>query len=218
MVNGYLRGGEWKFVRPLLFLLLAQHKSSLVVNHMVIKSMAQIESDSDLQEILSTALPSSSNSGEDSEKISQQALRISMGRLSLETLKMLCKAEGLSELGTKKELVERLSGRIVNKAKGKDKEEVSNQSKNTREGRIGIDFDGGVCEGFFDKRLETSEGGMGARGFSTPDLQYIALERSLEKTVQTTMEKVVYDIKKSVQTTRNIYLIKVISVRPLKAF
>ncbi|CAG8495244.1 16920_t:CDS:2 [Gigaspora margarita] len=49
-----------------------------------------------------------------------------------------------------------------------------------------------------------SDGGMGAWRLLTPDLQYIALERLLEKTIQATMEKVVNDIKKSVQATQNI--------------
>ncbi|CAG8579159.1 16240_t:CDS:2, partial [Gigaspora margarita] len=65
-----------------------------------------------------------------------------------------------------------------------------------------LDF--GMREGIFDRRSEMSEGGLGVRGFSAPDLQYIALERSLEKTVQATMEKVVSDIKKSVQLTQSV--------------
>ncbi|CAG8656799.1 20877_t:CDS:2, partial [Gigaspora rosea] len=47
-----------------------------------------------------------------SKKVPHQVLRVSMDRLSLETLKMLCKE--LSEVGTKQALVVRLASRIKN--------------------------------------------------------------------------------------------------------
>ncbi|CAG8822822.1 24967_t:CDS:1, partial [Gigaspora margarita] len=127
-----------------------------------------------------------------------------MDRLSLETLKMLCKGEGLSDIGAKKELVDKLASRIVDKAKERDRGEENSWSKDVREGRVDIDSDFTVREGNFDRRSETSDGGAGIRGFSTPDLRYVTLERALGKTVQATMEKVIGDFSKCVQPVQSV--------------
>ncbi|RIB00393.1 hypothetical protein C2G38_2234440 [Gigaspora rosea] len=115
-------------------------------------------------EIFSTqvSLPIGSNLEGDSEKVLHQVLRVSMDRLSLKTLKMLYKGKELSEVGTKKELVVRLASRIVDKAREKDRGKENNLSNN---------------------RSKTTDGGVGVQGFSVPDLQYIALEKSLKQTV-----------------------------------
>ncbi|CAG8841517.1 24642_t:CDS:1, partial [Racocetra persica] len=60
----------------------------------------------DFQEIVPTTLPSGCDSGDEVDKASQQGLRCSFDRLSIDVLKLLCKGEGLLESGTKKELVE----------------------------------------------------------------------------------------------------------------
>lgn len=110
--------------------------------------MAQTDNASDLQEILPKALPIGSDLEGDSDKVSQQALRVSMDRLSLETLKMLCKGEGLSEIGEKKELLDKLASRIVDKAKERDRGEENSQSGDVQEGRVDIDSDCSTREKF----------------------------------------------------------------------
>ena len=64
----------------------------------------------------------------DSNKVSQQALRVSMDQLLLEILKILCKGEELSEISAKKELVDKLASRIVDKAKEKNRGEDRRKS------------------------------------------------------------------------------------------
>ncbi|RIB09488.1 hypothetical protein C2G38_2251351 [Gigaspora rosea] len=153
--------------------------------------MAQLDNGSELQEILPTSLPKGSNLEGDSEKY---------GSLSLEMLKMLCKDKELSEVGTKKELVDRLASRIVDKAREKDRGKKNNRSKNRQEGRVDTDLGFAIREENFDRRSETTDGDAGVQGFSVPDLQYIAIEKSLEKMVQATMEKVVNDFRKCMQS------------------
>ncbi|CAG8844014.1 4334_t:CDS:2 [Gigaspora margarita] len=66
--------------------------------------MAQTDNASDLQKILFKVLPIGSILERDSDKVLQQALRVTIDRLLLETLKMLYKGEELLEFGTKKDL------------------------------------------------------------------------------------------------------------------
>ncbi|CAG8575257.1 10105_t:CDS:1 [Dentiscutata heterogama] len=117
---------------------------------------------SDLQEILLTILLINSSLEESSEKALQQALRSSMDHLLAEALKILCKREGLSEVGMKKELVKRLSKKILNKAKEKDRVEEVSQNRKSGYSRIDTDFNFGIQEGYSDRKSETSEGNMEA--------------------------------------------------------
>ncbi|CAG8563168.1 12105_t:CDS:2, partial [Gigaspora rosea] len=93
-------------------------------------------------------------------------------------------------------LVDRLASRIVDKAREKDRGKKNNRSKNRQEGRVDTDLGFAIREENFDRRSETTDGDAGVQGFSVPDLQYIAIEKSLEKMVQATMEKVVNDFRK----------------------
>ncbi|CAG8648598.1 18518_t:CDS:2 [Gigaspora margarita] len=137
------------------------------------KGTAQTYNASDLQKILPKVLPIGSDLKGDSDKVLQQVLRV-------KTLKMLCKGEGLLEIGAKKEL-----------------------SRDVQEGRVDIDSDFAVRERNFN-RSETSDDSTGIQGFSTPDLRYVMLKRVLGKTVQTTMEKVIGDFRKCVQLVQSI--------------
>ncbi|CAG8614332.1 1725_t:CDS:2, partial [Cetraspora pellucida] len=143
----------------------------------------EMENKNDIQEIFPMALLSDNVVEDSAERVSQQGLKSRLDRLSLEALKMLCKEEGLSEMEVKKELMERLAVRMFNKTKRKAIENsnisgMSSKKENIRRKRGEV------------RILEDNEGRTGVQEYGVPDLQYLALERSLEKTVQATMEKV----------------------------
>ncbi|CAG8566091.1 12638_t:CDS:2 [Cetraspora pellucida] len=156
-----------------------------------------MENEGDVQEIFPTTLPDDCVLKDSAEKISQQSVKSGLDRLSMETLKMMCKGEGLPETGAKKELVERLAMRIISKAKGKGVEN-SNQCKDTWDEKSGNVLDILTREKD-ERRSDINDGSFGVQECVIPDLQYMALEKSLEKTVQATMEKVVGEFKRNVQ-------------------
>ncbi|CAG8522829.1 3422_t:CDS:2 [Cetraspora pellucida] len=114
---------------------------------------------------------------DEAEKSQKQSLKNSLDRLTIDTLKVVCRGEGLFESGTKKDLVERLADRVLSKAKGKDRVTDSVQVGNMKESR---------CEGRIWELF----------GF---DQQYVALEKLIEKMMQAMVRKVVEEIKKSIQ-------------------
>ncbi|CAG8830468.1 35297_t:CDS:1, partial [Racocetra persica] len=145
------------------------------------KEMVSVEDDSDLQEILPVGFSSEIGLGNNSSEVSFQGLESSLGRLPVETLKVFCSGEGLSETGTKKDLIERLAGRLVGKVKGKGRMEGGGQDKSALDERSGVSLEGVAFEKGLGKRMEAGEGGFRAWKWATPDLQYLAVERSLEK-------------------------------------
>ncbi|CAG8811900.1 7220_t:CDS:2, partial [Gigaspora margarita] len=54
---------------------------------------------------------------------------------------LLCKGEGLSKVGNKKDLVNRLAGRMVSKAKEKGKIDENDQTRGMSDERFGFDFE-----------------------------------------------------------------------------
>ncbi|CAG8645462.1 10927_t:CDS:1, partial [Scutellospora calospora] len=84
--------------------------------------------DSDLQEGWSEVEPTS-----------QQGLKSSLEHMSVETLKVLCQAEGLLEIETKRELVVRLVGRVVSKVKGKGRAKGSSQDRDMWDERLSFE-------------------------------------------------------------------------------
>ncbi|CAG8648285.1 4629_t:CDS:2 [Gigaspora rosea] len=122
--------------------------------------MVLVQDENEVQEVLPATLTLESGEGYDVEEFSHQELKSTLGRLPVETLKLLCNGEGLSEAGVKRDLVERLAGRVVSKSKRKER----------------IDDDG--------QDAKTQDWG-------NSDLQFLALERSLEKSIQVSLEKAV---------------------------
>ncbi|RIB05648.1 hypothetical protein C2G38_2219056 [Gigaspora rosea] len=134
--------------------------------------MVIVEDENEVQELSSVTAPLGNGAVHDLEELPHQGLRSTLDRLPVETLMLLCNSEGLSELGFKRDLIERLAERVGSKAKGKSKAEGSVQNR-------------GVW---------IREGGVDSEG-----VLFDALEKSLEKTVQAMLEKVVGEIKRSVQ-------------------
>ncbi|CAG8799535.1 21171_t:CDS:1, partial [Dentiscutata erythropus] len=97
--------------------------------------MVLVEDKNNLQEVFPASLTVDSVLGEDLEEITQQGLISTLGHLLVKTLCLLCSGEGLSETGSKKELVERLVGNVLSKAKGKGKPGDVGQDKNVWDGR-----------------------------------------------------------------------------------
>ncbi|CAG8812107.1 21171_t:CDS:2, partial [Cetraspora pellucida] len=117
--------------------------------------------------------------------------------------------EGLSEKENKKELVERLADRVLSKAKGKDRVVDGTQGRNVGEGRMGFDAEEGLHDNIARNRsLDNVDGkGTGSEGagyagyggYLDFDQQYVALEKSIEKTMKAMLGKVVGEIRKSIQ-------------------
>ncbi|CAG8650674.1 4570_t:CDS:2, partial [Gigaspora rosea] len=140
--------------------------------------------ENEMQESSPAVLRPGSGVGVDLEELPHQGLRGTLDRLPMETLKVLCGGEGLSESGSKKDLVERLSARVASKVV------------------IKIEVFGRKKMGFgeyFEERADAGRGSRKAQEWASPDAQFIAMERSLEKSIQATLEKVVGEIKRSVQ-------------------
>ncbi|CAG8796471.1 1079_t:CDS:2, partial [Cetraspora pellucida] len=129
-------------------------------------------------------------------------LKNSLEHMTVETLRVLCQAEGLLEVGTKKELVERLVGRVVSKAKEKGRGEDSSQDRDMWHDRMSLVSDD-VVHDKFENRSE-NENNAEVQNGSLPDSHYIALEKSLEKTVQATLEKALEEFKRSVQSVYSV--------------
>lgn len=102
-----------------MFLLLARRKSSFVDSTTWSQIIVLVEDENNVQEILFATLTLEGCVGYDSEEFPHQGLKGTLDRLLVETLKLLCNGEGLSEVGVKKDLVERLAGRVVSKTKEK---------------------------------------------------------------------------------------------------
>ncbi|CAG8595193.1 3463_t:CDS:1, partial [Cetraspora pellucida] len=146
------------------------------------------------------------------EKSQEQSLRNSLDRLTIDTLKVVCRGEGLSERGMKKDLVERLADRVLSKAKGKDKVTDNIQVGNIRESRMSFDVKEGLQDSSYKGRscetFDTVRSGgvdeIGGEGYLDFDQQYVAFEKSMEKTMQAMVGKVVGEIKKSIQPVQNV--------------
>lgn len=153
--------------------------------------MVIVEDENDIQELSSIAVPLEESVGYGLEELPHQGLRSTLDRLPLETLRLLCSGEGVSDTGGKKDLIERLVGRVVSKTKGKNKAEGSSRSNGSwlKEGDAGVA--GMTLDGIFQKSMDLGEGSGKPQEWAAPDAHYIALERSLEKSMQATLEKVV---------------------------
>lgn len=80
-------------------------------------------------------------------------------------------------MGTKRDLVERLIRRVVSEAKEKGRVANSSQKRNAWEENM-------ADKGNFKKRAVAGEESAGAQEWVIPDSQYLALERSLERTIR----------------------------------
>ncbi|CAG8627671.1 24818_t:CDS:2 [Cetraspora pellucida] len=121
-----------------------------------------MENDSGVQEV-SSSLTMTGNILEDEvEKNQKMNLRNSLDRLTIDTLKVVCRGKGLFEKGNKKELVERL----VDRAKGKDRVVDSIKNKNVEEERMGFDIEEGVHNNIARNRFlnNVNEDGTGFEG------------------------------------------------------
>ncbi|CAG8446014.1 4009_t:CDS:1 [Cetraspora pellucida] len=136
------------------------------------------------------------------ELTSRQGLKNSLERMTAETLRVLCQAEGLSEVGAKKELVERLVGRVVSKAKGKGRVEGCSQDRDFWDERMSLESED-VVRDTVEKRTE-NEANTEVQNDSLSDSRYIVLEKSLEKTVQATLGKALEDFKRCVQSVYSV--------------
>ncbi|CAG8489795.1 hypothetical protein C2G38_2191598 [Gigaspora rosea] len=156
--------------------------------------MVMVEDENDLQEVLSAVLPLEEGVGYGLEELPLQGLKSTLDRLPVETLRLLCSGNGLSEAGCKKGLIERLVGRVVSKTKGKDRAKRSSQSSGTWFRESDASLAGMSLDSIFQRRTDLVEEVEIHK--SGPHLMcIIALERSLEKSMQVTLEKVVGEIK-----------------------
>ncbi|CAG8777979.1 13260_t:CDS:2 [Cetraspora pellucida] len=140
------------------------------------------------------------------ELTSRQGLKNSLECMTAETLRVLCQAEGFSEVGAKKELVERLVGRVVSKAKGKGRVEGCSQDRDFWDERMSLESED-VVRDTDEKRIE-NEANAEVQNDSLSDSRYIVLEKLLEKTVQATLGKALEDFKSgaSLEATRAFML------------
>ncbi|RIB28598.1 hypothetical protein C2G38_2157588 [Gigaspora rosea] len=136
--------------------------------------LSKDEDENEVQEVLPAMLALESGEGYDVEESSHQGLKSTLEQLLVETLKLLYNGEGLSEVGVKRDLVERLVKRVVSKSKRKERIDDDDQGNN-----------------------------VWGENNGNSDLQFLALERSLEKSIQATLEKAVGEIKRSVQVMQN---------------
>ncbi|CAG8562867.1 8982_t:CDS:2 [Cetraspora pellucida] len=100
----------------------------------------------------------------------------------------MCKGKGLPKIEAKKELVKRVAIRMISKVKGKSVKN-SNQYKNTWNKKSGNVLNILMHEKD-ELRSDINDGSFGVQKCVISDLQYIALEKFLEKTVQVMIEKV----------------------------
>ncbi|CAG8637009.1 13497_t:CDS:2 [Cetraspora pellucida] len=131
-----------------------------VKNHVIIKeNLRSIENNSDVQEIFPTATVDNTLK-DNTQKVTQQGLKSGLDQLSIETLKMMCKGEGLSESGSKKELVERLVVRMISKVKERGIKN-SSQGKDMCEEKLNSELDNMVHESRDNRRLDVNEENFG---------------------------------------------------------
>ncbi|CAG8509206.1 4178_t:CDS:2 [Cetraspora pellucida] len=112
----------------------------------------------------------------------------SLDRLTVDTLRVLCEAEGLSNAGTKKDMAERLAAKTASKLKGKDLA-VSNQLVNML-----IMLMIGQEQRFMNQGENDRLG---------EERRYLMLERSLEKSLQVTLAKALDEMKQSLYVISN---------------
>ncbi|RIB02128.1 hypothetical protein C2G38_2228679 [Gigaspora rosea] len=164
--------------------------------------MGLVQDENELQEVLPATLALKSGEGYDVEESSHQGLKGTLERLPVETLKLLCNGEGLSEVEVKWDLVERLAGRVVSKSKRKVRIDDDGQGNNIW-GENNVDFGGSFFEKGFEKRSKVNERNAKMQDWGNSDLQFLALEQSLKKSIQATLEKAVGEIKRSVQVMQD---------------
>ncbi|CAG8656053.1 984_t:CDS:2 [Cetraspora pellucida] len=125
-----------------------------------------MENDSGFQEGSSSSTIAGNILGDEVEKSQEMNLRNSLDRLTIDTLKVVCRGEGLSEKGNKKELVERLADRVLSKAKRKDRVVDNTQGRNIGEGRMGFDAEERLHDNIARNRsLDNVNGeGIGSEG------------------------------------------------------
>ncbi|RIB12582.1 hypothetical protein C2G38_2200265 [Gigaspora rosea] len=167
-----------------------------------IKKIVLVQDENEVQEVLPATLALESGEGYDVEESSHLGLKSTLERLPVETLKLLCNSEGLLEAGVKRDLVKRLVGRVVSKSKRKERIDNDGQGNNVW-GENNVGFGGRLFEKGFEKGSKVIEGDAKMQDWGNSDLQFLALERFLEKLIQATLEKAVGEIKRSVQVMQN---------------
>ncbi|RIB05174.1 hypothetical protein C2G38_2220390 [Gigaspora rosea] len=95
-----------------------------------IKMMVLVQDENEVQEVLPATLAIESGEGYDVEESSHQELKSTLERLPVKPLKLLCNGEGLSKVGVKRDLVERLASRVVSKSKRKERIDDDDQGNN----------------------------------------------------------------------------------------
>ncbi|CAG8540708.1 18040_t:CDS:2 [Cetraspora pellucida] len=147
----------------------------------------------------------------------------SLDRLTLDTLRILCNAEGLSVSGSKKELADRFALKMASKMKEKGPVELPNsfQVNEDRDNQAGDRLKGNNRRfdqaRVFDQSVEFGET-SGRVADDTPESvlwnrmaeekvleerRFLSLERSLEKSLQATLMKAMKEMKSSLQSAGN---------------
>ncbi|CAG8777121.1 18260_t:CDS:2, partial [Gigaspora rosea] len=121
------------------------------------------------QEVLPATLTLESGEGYDVEESSHQRLKSTLELLPVETLKLLYNSEDDDSQG------------------------------NNVWGKCDVSFGGRLFEKGFEKRSNVNEGDAKTQDWENSDLQFLALERSLEKSIQASLEKAVDEIRKSIK-------------------
>ncbi|RIB10340.1 hypothetical protein C2G38_2206387 [Gigaspora rosea] len=111
--------------------------------------MVLVQDKNEVQEILPATLALESGVEYDLEESSHQGLKSTLDQLPVKMVKLLCNGEGLSEAEAKRDLIERLAGRVVNKSKRKERTDDSGQSNN-----VWIENDIGFVSRVFKKNFE----------------------------------------------------------------
>ncbi|CAG8476832.1 12770_t:CDS:2 [Cetraspora pellucida] len=159
----------------------------------------------------------------DENVVAETSFLNSLDRLMVDTLRMLCEAEGLPSVGNKKEMAERLAVKTVSKLKGKDLA-IRNQLGQASERANYVDDRSGAevrrkeassnmeqVESIYDegsdKRFhEPSRNGFMNQGKDDrlgEERRYLMLERSSEKSLQATLAKALGEMKQSLYVIGN---------------
>ncbi|CAG8533591.1 23099_t:CDS:2 [Cetraspora pellucida] len=128
---------------------------------------------------------------QDKSVLAEMEFRNSLNRLTLDTLRVLCYAEGLSSLGSKKKLVERFASRTLSKIKGKVVE-INNV------GYLNEELDSQVEESFRAENRNNLD-----KKKLTEEKRYMLLERSLEKSLQAILLKALEKLKQNLNGIGN---------------
>ncbi|CAG8493783.1 3833_t:CDS:2, partial [Cetraspora pellucida] len=143
---------------------------------------------------------------------SDTTFKNSLDRLTLDTLRILCNAEGLSVSGSKKELADCFALKMASKMKEKGPVELPNsfQVNEDHDNQAGDRLRGNNRRfdqaRVFDQSVESGE--MLGRNHMAEEKvleerRFLSLERSLEKSLQATLIKAMEEMKSSLQLAGN---------------